>query len=224
MGKAIQMQLRLFFSHSSQVIYMLLVCFAVSLGFSITSENPGYMISISIPIISAVQISPKLFVSEKENRTFETLLTLPLTWKEIFKGKTLFCFIIIVFMLYFSNVITALSAVFFRHTNLWEIFNIWNFMAYYLLPIIMIYNLSLKLTLLSLKSNDSKACAIDSLLVAFLYAIPCFIEIVCVDQGRGVWIGASVLYLIIEAVIWFVLYRKWLAYGDKKALSNLYKV
>ncbi|MDK2968161.1 MAG: hypothetical protein PWP53_3773 [Lacrimispora sp.] len=224
MNKVLKMQFQLLFSNSSQVVYLLLMSVAGTFVFFIMGGNTRLMLSIFILVITAAQITPKLFITEKENQTFETLLTLPLSFEHIERGKSFFCFLIFGSLLYITYTLSFSLDFFLRHVPLSDIFSLRNMTGIYLFPLLTIRNLSIRLSLLSLQSNDSKACAMDATLLSFLYGIPCMVAISCIEVPLNAFIIISMLYFIIEGVIGFSLQRRRKTYKNKYMLSNLYKV
>lgn len=224
MNRVLKMQFQMLFSNSSQVVYLLLMSIAGTCAFFIMGGNTRLILSIFILIITAAQITPKLFITEKENQTFETLLTLPLSFEQIERGKSFFCFFIFGGLLYVTYTLSFFMDFFFRHVPLSNILSLRNLTGIYLFPLLNIWNLSIRLSLLSLQSKDSKACAMDATLLSFLYGIPCLIVISCMDVPLSAFFIISMLYVIIEGVIGFALQRRRNIYKNKYTLSNFYKV
>lgn len=221
MKKIMRMQFKIFFSNTSQVIYIIIASLFLSCVFFFMSRNYLQFLIIAVPLLCITQIAPGLFVIEKENRILESILTLPLTLKQIFFGKALYCFTAIVVIYYASCMIAAILNFTLSGINVFQTFNLKVMFASIIFPLPMFYNQAVKSALVSLKSKDSKACAMDITLVSFLYALPCFIEITCSQQEWKVWIIVAVIYLIIEAITAYILYKNIEGYKKKSSISNL---
>lgn len=217
------MQIKSIFSNRSHVIYILSFSILLSVISSLRWSDVNTITIICIPIFCIIQLTPGLFVVEKENRTLESLMALPVTVKEIFVGKIFSCFILAAVLYLLSNTMTILISSVIFDKNIIGYFNVVVFLAFSIMPLVMFLNLSMKATLLSLKSSDSKACAMDITFIAFVYAIPCMIVMACVNQSHLVWIIIASIYIIIEVVQFLVILRAFSIYGNKSLFSNLLK-
>ena len=178
---------------------------------------------IGIPLLCVTQIAPGLFVIDKENHIFESIMTLPLAFKQIFFGKAFFCFMSTTAVYSISVLVANILEAVVINGDVTMHLGFKEMLGGVILPMPMFYNQGMMAAHVSLNSKDSKACAMDIVFVSFLYSIPCLIQISCITQPWFVWGGVLIIYLVIEVLITFIQCKKLEKFKNKSSLSNFLK-
>lgn len=150
--------------------YIIIYCLFCSIVVPIVFKDMFVAIIIALNFAFVVQIGPNLFVKEKENATLETIISAPVSMKKIFMGKVCYCFTVVLAMLYISYIGAILVNLVIKNNDFMGL-QLKQVVIYFLfIPLSLIVE-SFHATFLSLKSNDSRACALKLIFVTALYSI-----------------------------------------------------
>jgi len=128
-----------------------------------------------LALMFLAQISPGLFVDEKDNHTLETLVTLPISIKKIIYGKVLYGFLLTLFLFLCSFGLGFVVSMIAHHSVIFT----WKQVIGYILMIpFTFWAFAYQATYMSLKSNDSGACALTLSFVSVIYNIPAIVILV----------------------------------------------
>lgn len=214
------LELKKLISNRASAVYIIGYCFMCGI-FIPYFTNSEFNALNTILIFSAItQISPAVFAKEREDRTFETLVSLPVSMRKIFLSKAIYCCIIIVTMLYISYVLNYAMG-FFTYNLSINHFEIRNIVVYLIMLPILIFNISYHATYVSFKSNDSKASAIKTIYIGVPYYFISTILIEASKKPDKVFIFTIVSYILINIVIFIMLGFKTKKYFKKSKLLQL---
>lgn len=220
MGQIIRLEFKKLISNKASAVYIIGYCFicGIFIPYFFNQEFNALIIILIFSVIT--QISPGVFANEREDKTFETLISMPISMNEIFLSKATYCFITIVTMLYITYLLNygmsfIVSNPFIKH------FKIENMIIYFLMLPISIFNLSYHATYISFRSNDSKACAIKTIYISVPYYVISIALIEVARIAKKGFIVAIISYILINIVIFLILNFKVKKYFDKSKILEL---
>lgn len=207
-------------SNKATMWYIIFYCLFCSIVVPIIFKDNYFTIIITLNFSFVVQIGPRLFVEEKENTTLETILSSPISMKKIFMGKVWFCFSLILAMLYSCFVITNIISLCVGSNNFME-FQVKEVLIFFFLIPVSVLTLSYHATYLSLKSSDSRACALVMIFVTVLYSILPISIFSCVEFEAIVLVIMIAFYLIMNLFIYIILSKRAKEYFNKSIVLTL---
>ena len=175
----------------------------------------------TILILSAIaQISPGVFAKEREDRTFETMLSLPVSMKKIFMSKTIFSFTIIACMLHISYILNY-GMSFFLDSSSFKHFDLRNVLVYFPMLVILIFNMAYQATYTSFISRDSKATAIKTTYTSMPYYLMAAFIIEVSKRSDRFFSLYILIFLLINLIIFIILTLRTKKYFKKSSLLQL---
>ena len=203
----IKFQYKLLFAEKTTLIYMGCIYILCVTVVPLYWQERFFSLVGILSLNFIVQIGPRLFVGEKENDTLETLISTPYEVETIFMGKTLFCFSVLCIMFYLSVGGTAFLSLF-CGLNIFE--GTWKeiLLIIALIPLAF-FIASYHAASISLKTDDSKVCAVKLIGIMILYAvlINCVL-IILTTPSLITSVTVILFYIVIMIGVLFILYNR----------------
>lgn len=179
---------------------------------------------IALSSIPVILLGPKAFAGEKEEKTFESTLNLPIDIKSIFRAKTLNIFTICVFMLYISYIIGVIVSFMVNGgTNLY--LNVYSLICIFILIPLLLLNFCKLSIYFSVKSKDLASVQGIMMVAMMVYSIISTIPTITImiqDINIIVIIIVYAIYFAINIIIYVIISLVSRKYLDKSFLfTNL---
>lgn len=219
MFKIIKINYKLLFSNKVSLSYILIYCFLCGALLPVFFADNYYTLIVVLIFSYSVQISPKLFALEKEENTFETLLSSPIDMKSIYVGKSLYCFSVIMIMFYASYIMTFIISLFVSEFR--SLFQIKECITSVILLPMTVLTLAFHGAYISLKSNDSRACSLTMIFVSILYSIIPITLFAVIPMDNIIFIILVFLYVLLNVFIYIFIWNKVKKYFNKSLVFLL---
>jgi len=229
-GLIVRKQFKEMFASKSSVVLLVIIIAVCGIGAPIFSQMNFIMYCPLLALMFIAQNSPSLFVDEKDNRTLETLVTLPVEIKKILYAKVFYAFLTPLFLFLISFALGLAVSFAVNHAVVFTWRQIIEYVVMFPLTFLVFAYQS---AYLSLKSNDSGACALTLTFVSILYNIPAMVVLVFVlepiSTTWNLW-GLSLAvnlqsvtcaYIVILVAAFVVLHLMLRKYFNKTAIFTL---
>ncbi len=173
---------------------------------------------VNLSIFELIFYIPKTFSLEKDNRTFETLISTPLLFKNVLMSTLLFYVVCIniPILMYF-----ILSTIYILVMGL-SLNIIYSMSIILLMSTIVCVNMTLAGLIVSVKSENVIACSMKVVYVLVAYFLPFTIALSIMEGGGGNNLIIIVAYIIVSLVIFFITYAKAKTLFNKPELLKTY--
>lgn len=217
----VKKQFKEFFKNKANGIFIIILLIICGIFIPVFYIKGFYSIVLTLVCAFVSQIAPALFAGEKENRTLETLITLPIKIKNIYLGKVIFCFIVCIALMYISFFLGGLISVI-SGIGIDFVYSFLYIIIYLIFIPISIWNLSYHSVYLSLKANDVRVCALELTFAGIAYAIlPIAVLTLASDAEEYPMEIILLLYLLIELGIFIILRKSVKKYLKKPVILGL---
>ena len=168
-GLMVQKQLKELASRKSDLVFMGAIIIACGIVVPLFSNVTFAIMSVFLTMSFIAQMAPGIFVEEKDSRSLETLVTLPVGMRQIVYGKVLACFLVSVLLFWLSFGLGLLVS-FAKYKAV--PFTLEQALGFAALVPLAFWAFSWQCTYTSLKAKDTGVCALTLTFVSILYAVP----------------------------------------------------
>ena len=162
-------QLKELVASKSNLIFLGIILVACGIVAPLFSDAVYAVLSIMFTLSFIAQMAPAIFVEEKDSRSLETLVTLPVNMKQIIYGKVMGSFLTSI-LLFWTSLGLGFLVSYIRYGK--TIFTWEQILLLLILIPLTFWAFSWQCTYTSLKSKDTGVCALTLTFVSILYAIP----------------------------------------------------
>jgi ABC-type transport system involved in cytochrome c biogenesis permease component len=215
-----KLQFKQWKANKASVMFLFFYCACIGLVLPAFGKDNVIVSIIALSLCFIVQITPGLFVVEKENHSLETLLSSPMPMKKIYRGKALYSFCMITVVLYTSVILSWIMKLF--RTGGLQV-GVQEAVVIFLCIPASIYNLCDHAVYLSLKSNDSRACALSSIALSIVYMIMPVAIYTCISFPMRQWFVILAFYMVLNLVNAILLRLVTRKYMDKRQIFMAFR-